>query len=275
MQHFGYLVTKRKLEEEDSFEDHVNRASVSGASWRLRAPPYPPSSFLLPTAACLLTLCSLLGPPHMPLSLLPPPPLSPAYCRRRRLWRRWATPTCAACSKGTSSRCACPLVCALQGSVCACHVRCAVWFSLCLPWHVCSVRATAATAATAACDCCHMGDPPVPGFAVTVSPAPHPLSAAGAQGILHCGSGFLRGCAAATDRAAQHPRRPHQGHAWHALSWAACAACRLGMLTNQLHCRRCPAQAPATYNLTACNSLLTASTAAWQQACCAAMPQFG
>ncbi|PSC73885.1 glutamyl-tRNA synthetase [Micractinium conductrix] len=27
LQHFGYLVTKRKLEEEDSFEDHVNRAS--------------------------------------------------------------------------------------------------------------------------------------------------------------------------------------------------------------------------------------------------------
>ncbi|KAL4439440.1 hypothetical protein ABPG77_008769 [Micractinium sp. CCAP 211/92] len=27
LQHFGYLVTKRKLEEEDSFEDHVNRHS--------------------------------------------------------------------------------------------------------------------------------------------------------------------------------------------------------------------------------------------------------
>jgi hypothetical protein len=28
VQHLGYLVTKRKLEEEDAFEDHVNRASV-------------------------------------------------------------------------------------------------------------------------------------------------------------------------------------------------------------------------------------------------------
>ena len=29
-QYFGYLVTKRKLEEEDNFEDWVNRNSVRG-----------------------------------------------------------------------------------------------------------------------------------------------------------------------------------------------------------------------------------------------------
>lgn len=29
MQYFGYLVTKRRLEEEDNFEDWVNRSSVS------------------------------------------------------------------------------------------------------------------------------------------------------------------------------------------------------------------------------------------------------
>lgn len=30
LQHLGYLVTKRKLEEEDSFEDWVNKESVRG-----------------------------------------------------------------------------------------------------------------------------------------------------------------------------------------------------------------------------------------------------
>jgi hypothetical protein len=37
LQHFGYLVTKRKLEEEDNFEDWVNRASVRRAFLRARA----------------------------------------------------------------------------------------------------------------------------------------------------------------------------------------------------------------------------------------------
>ena len=148
MQHFGYLVTKRKLEEEDSFEDHVNRASVSGASWRLRAPPYPPSSFLLPTAACLLTLCSLLGPPHMPLSLLPPPPPFPRLLPQKEVVAAVGDANMRSLQQGDVIQVRLPSCLRAAGQ------------RVCLPCAVCSVvfAVLAMARVQRACDCCYCCD---------------------------------------------------------------------------------------------------------------------
>lgn len=144
-QHFGYLVTKRKLEEEDSFEDHVNRHSASAAALRrtcfARSSPLhcPACSrpcvarrrqgaaacYALPRQHVALILLgalkmSVLGAglewlrtleaktglgqhptptPKRPMCDHPPCVLSCVpglWLCRRRLRRRWATPTCAA-----------------------------------------------------------------------------------------------------------------------------------------------------------------------------------
>ena len=42
LQHFGYLITKKKLEEEDNFEDYVNRDTVGVALSCMRCIPLDP-----------------------------------------------------------------------------------------------------------------------------------------------------------------------------------------------------------------------------------------